>query len=1018
MSIFSASLFIEKCVSAVRKDRLRNLFGVGKRIFLLAIFGLLLVGFAKQAWALPAFSAPTLSYVSSTATTVTLNWDMPYPDSTDIIYLYRNNTYVTSVFYGPQTVTNVPCGEQSFFLIAISYSGQQPQSNTVYATAANCPAMTGPTLSGSSGGSTGINLSWNDPNTNEEGYRVYKNSLLLTTLGANSTAYSDSGMTCGTSNSYYVQAYNSASGQSAYSNTVTASTDACPVNNPPNAPSGFTGIASGLNSIYFTWTDNSTDETSFILSNDTDLVSYTLGVNTTSDTRVLTCGRNYSFSLKAIKNALSSSTVSVSVSTRSCDVTPPTCTLSPASGTNYSTYNYNVGVSCSDTSGIAAIYTCTGNNINCGPGGGSGINPATVSITYPITKLCYYATDTIGNASSSTCATYYLRPTSPNSIDLTCSYNGPATIGWWDTADSESSFTINRTGPVASNFTAPAKSGSGWTSYVDNSCPISGDYTYAVKACNSAGCSNEISGVCQKSNCDVTPPTGSIGFTGGVATTNQSSIGMTSYCTDSGSGCASWIIYGTNGCNGSAIASGTGTSGTATVSLGVAGVNTIYAKVTDNVGLSTCVSKDIFYDTTAPSGSVSINSGAATTTSTSVTLNLSCSDNTDGPGSIAYRSTKKYLSFMDKVLSWFGFNKTVQAVGQPGADGAIGCRRYDVYNSASCPAEASTIAGASPTGGASSNVSYTLPAGDGTKNVAVKYTDGAGNTSCATSSIVLDTIAPTCTMSLSGTTLTANCSDATSGCAAPTSKTQTVTTSGTYTFNFTDNAGNTGNPSCSYAYTVIQPPTACTSVSVSNANVGAVSGYTKVSPARFQCYGSSGGVSSEYRRTVYYNGVYQYQNISNSYIDVSNSYGNGSYIVYIEPHNAAGYGPATSGAIYIDTDAPSINATPQTKSDNRASFTVSVTDSLSGVVSITPNCSLYDVNAGSYVINSSTQLGGKPYNCSCSTSGCSVGFTKTQNNNGDYRITDVSLTDAAGNVLSGTFPTLTVDNKAPTISAQ
>ena len=57
------------------------------------------------------------------------------------------------------------------------------------------------------------------------------------------------------------------------------------------------------------------------------------------------------------------------------------------------------------------------------------------------------------------------------------------------------------------------------------------------------------------------------------------------------------------------------------------GPKTVYATWTDNKGNTSGVLSDgIVLDTTAPTGSVSINSGAATTTSRSVTLGLSASD--------------------------------------------------------------------------------------------------------------------------------------------------------------------------------------------------------------------------------------------------------------------------------------------------------------------------------------------------------------------------------------------------------
>ncbi|NLA32946.1 MAG: hypothetical protein GX864_03300, partial [Mollicutes bacterium] len=106
--------------------------------------------------------------------------------------------------------------------------------------------------------------------------------------------------------------------------------------------------------------------------------------------------------------------------------------------------------------------------------------------------------------------------------------------------------------------------------------------------------------------------------------------------------------------------------------------------------------------------------------------------------------------------------------------------------------------------------SWTLTSGDGTKRVYIWFRDAAGNQSATSSSdtIILDTVNPTCSTSVSGTlgnsgwytsnvTISATGFDATSGVASV-SGAQTIssdTKSATRTFTVTDNSGRTG--SCS-----------------------------------------------------------------------------------------------------------------------------------------------------------------------------------------------------------------------------
>jgi hypothetical protein len=75
-----------------------------------------------------------------------------------------------------------------------------------------------------------INLSWTDNATNETGFYIERckgstctNFTRIATVGANVTTYANTGLAKGTTYRYRVQAYN-ASGTSAYSNIVTATT--------------------------------------------------------------------------------------------------------------------------------------------------------------------------------------------------------------------------------------------------------------------------------------------------------------------------------------------------------------------------------------------------------------------------------------------------------------------------------------------------------------------------------------------------------------------------------------------------------------------------------------------------------------------------------------------------------------------------------------------------------------------------------------------------------------------------
>lgn len=133
-----------------------------------------------------------------------------------------------------------------------------------------------------------------------------------------------------------------------------------------------------------------------------------------------------------------------------------------------------------------------------------------------------------------------------------------------------------------------------------------------------------------------------------------------------------------------------------------AGVDSFYWYGRDSEGWSTFAKVFLrITEYTPPNGSININSGAVYTNSTTVTLNLY------------------------------------------GHDGQSGLNSYRVSN------DSFNWSGWFPQANGSFNVSHTIPGGDGTKTVYVRYKDNAGNESPIYSeSIILDATAPTGTMSI------------------------------------------------------------------------------------------------------------------------------------------------------------------------------------------------------------------------------------------------------------------------------
>ncbi|MEX0324511.1 MAG: M6 family metalloprotease domain-containing protein [Puniceicoccaceae bacterium] len=133
-----------------------------------------------------------------------------------------------------------------------------------------------------------INLSWVDNSTDESSFRIERSPegtswSEISSVSADVTSYTDTGLSPSTTLFYRVRAANIA-GNSAYTSSASATTDPPPP--PPSAPSGLVATTDSDAAISLSWLDNSSDEDAFIVRRTTDNVTWievaTLGVGSTS----------------------------------------------------------------------------------------------------------------------------------------------------------------------------------------------------------------------------------------------------------------------------------------------------------------------------------------------------------------------------------------------------------------------------------------------------------------------------------------------------------------------------------------------------------------------------------------------------------------------------------------------------------------------------------------------------------------------------------------------------------------
>lgn len=142
-------------------------------------------------------------------------------------------------------------------------SGASAYSNTANATTQQVAPNAPSNLTATAASTSQIDLKWTDNASNETGYQVERSPngttfTKIADLGANATAYQNTGLAPATDYYYRVRAVNAA-GASAYSNTGPAKTQNVPV---PDAPANFTAVPTAPDLIQLRWakpTGNATE---------------------------------------------------------------------------------------------------------------------------------------------------------------------------------------------------------------------------------------------------------------------------------------------------------------------------------------------------------------------------------------------------------------------------------------------------------------------------------------------------------------------------------------------------------------------------------------------------------------------------------------------------------------------------------------------------------------------------------------------------------------------------------------
>ncbi len=173
------------------------------------------------------------NHTSSTVTIPTLDFSlMNVSETISITSTTGNGVKFTTPSGGSGKRLECPSGT--------IYSGGSTIAPTTTCTIAAVPPPTAPTgLSATAASPTQIDLSWTDASSDETGFKIFRNGTELTPspkVGAGTTTFSDTGLTCNTAYTFTVKATNADGDSTAAATMPTTTTTSACTNGAVSAP--------------------------------------------------------------------------------------------------------------------------------------------------------------------------------------------------------------------------------------------------------------------------------------------------------------------------------------------------------------------------------------------------------------------------------------------------------------------------------------------------------------------------------------------------------------------------------------------------------------------------------------------------------------------------------------------------------------------------------------------------------------------------------------------------------------
>ncbi len=442
-------------------------------------------------------NAPSLSGSPNSTTTIFLSYSY---DAGTTYSLYRGATLLaqgaSATGYLDQGLT---CGTSySYSISTVNSGGSSATTNGTYSTVVCAPAAP----SGLYGTSTEtqINLSWNDNSTNESGFRVYRDGVLVGTVGANITSFIHGGLTCSTTTgSYTVRAYN-AGGESGDSVSFSTLTSLCvpALTSPANASwvssrnfcawvTGYPGVSTRAR---FVIGGVLAGNGGYAIGSGSSCYTHTSDLNGTSW---------YAYTEdSALRTSASSSPWTAYVDTTAPTPNPPTVSASAASQTSL---NVSMSAGTDSASGLHAAaygFSTNGSTYTWYASNSQIISGLTASTLYTVYGKIRDAVGNETSAGTTSATTLPNPPSAPTGLSATTISQTQIDLSW-TAASGATGYYVYRGGAYIGS--------SGATSYSDTGLSCGTSYSYQVTAYNTGGASaSSTASSATTSACDTTPP--------------------------------------------------------------------------------------------------------------------------------------------------------------------------------------------------------------------------------------------------------------------------------------------------------------------------------------------------------------------------------------------------------------------------------------------------------------------------------------------------------------------------------